>query len=76
MIVPLTPLRCLRYAEQQYSDKTAVVCGDQRFTYRQFAERAARLGGALRGIGVHPGDRVAFLSSNCHRLPRGVLRRP
>jgi fatty-acyl-CoA synthase len=68
MNIPLTPLRCLRYAEQQYSHRTAVVCGDERFTYREFADRAARLGGSLRNAGVMPGDRVAFLSMNCHRL--------
>ena len=68
MNIPLTPLRCLRYAEQQYSYRTAVVCGNERFTYGQFADRAARLGGALKNAGVKPGDRVAFLSMNCHRL--------
>ena len=68
MNIPLTPLRCLRYAEQQYSHRTAVVCGNERFSYGQFADRAARLGGALKNAGVEPGDRVAFLSLNCHRL--------
>ena len=68
MNIPLTPVRFLRYAEQQFPGKTAVVCGDQRFTYAQFADRAARLAGALRQAGVKPGDRVAFLSLNCHRL--------
>jgi fatty-acyl-CoA synthase len=68
MNIPLTPLRCLRYAEQQYAYRTAVVCGGQQFTYAQFADRAARLGGALASAGIEPGDRVAFLSLNCHRL--------
>jgi fatty-acyl-CoA synthase len=68
MNIPLTPVRFLRYAEQQFPNKTAVVCRDQRFTYAQFAERAARLAGALRAAGVQAGDRVAFLSMNCHRL--------
>src|SRR5260370_39729963 len=68
MNIPLTPLRCLRYAEQQYPHRTAVVCGNERFTYEEFATRAARLGGALKTAGVKPGDRVAFLSMNCHRL--------
>ena len=68
MNVPLTPIRFLRYAEQQYPDKTAVVCGNERFTYRQMAERVDRLAGALRKSGVERGDRVAFLSLNCHRL--------
>ena len=68
MNIPLTPLRCLRYAEQQFAHRTAVVCGNERFTYAEFAGRAARLGGALKKAGIKPGDRVAFLSMNCHRL--------
>lgn len=68
MIIPLTPIRFLRYAEQQYPAKLAVVCDDHRLTYAQFADRARRLAGALRAAGVQPGDRVAFLSTNCHRL--------
>src|SRR5215831_6679746 len=68
MNIPLTPLRFLHYAEQQFSERTAVVCGDHRFTYAQFADRASRLANALRGMGLEAGDRVAFLSLNCHRL--------
>lgn len=68
MNIPLTPLRFLRYAEQQFPSKIAVVCGEDRFTYAQFAERASRLAGALCDVGVKVGDRVAFLSLNCHRL--------
>src|SRR5437899_3828975 len=68
MNIPLTPIRFLRYAEQQYPCKTAVVCGNERLTYSQFAERVSRLAGTLRQAGVQPGDRVAFLSMNCHRL--------
>jgi fatty-acyl-CoA synthase len=66
--VPLTPIRFLRYAAEQFAGDTAIVCGDQRFTYAEFADRAARLAGALRGEGAGRGDRVAFLSTNCHRL--------
>ncbi len=68
MNVPLTPIRFLRYAAEQFPRKTAVVCGAERFTYAQFAERAARLAGALRAAGIGAGDRVAYLSTNCHRL--------
>src|ERR1700721_2385278 len=68
MNIPLTPVRFLRYAEQQFPGKTAIVCGNLRFTYAEFAERASRLAGALREAGVKAGDRVAFLSLNCHRL--------
>jgi fatty-acyl-CoA synthase len=68
MNIPLTPLRFLRYAEQQFPRRTAVVCNQDRFSYAQFAERVGRLAGALRKKEIQPGDRVAFLSSNCHRL--------
>jgi fatty-acyl-CoA synthase len=71
MNIPLTPLRFLRYAAQQYPRRTAVVCGDQRFNYTEFADRTARLGGALRDLAIEPGARVAFLSANCHRLLEG-----
>jgi fatty-acyl-CoA synthase len=68
MQLPLTPVRFLRYAREQFPEKTAVVCGEQRFTYAQFGERAARLATALRNSGAKPGDRIAFLSTNCHHL--------
>jgi fatty-acyl-CoA synthase len=68
MNIPLTPIRFLRYAGQQYPENTAVVCGEQRLTYSQFSDRAARLAGAIKKAGIRPGDRVAFLSGNCHRL--------
>jgi fatty-acyl-CoA synthase len=68
MNLPLTPVRFLRYAQQQFPRKLAVVCGDQRLTYAQFAHRVSRLAGAILQAGIKPGDRVAFLSCNCHRL--------
>src|SRR5215472_1490725 len=71
MIIPLTPLRFLRYSSQQFPGRTAVVCGDQRFTYAQFYDRTARQAGALRSLDVHSGERVAFLGANCHRLLEG-----
>src|SRR5690348_14562137 len=71
MNIPLTPIRFLRYAAQQFPTKVGVICGNARLTYSQFASRAARLAGALRALGVQPGDRVAYLSGNCHRLLEG-----
>jgi fatty-acyl-CoA synthase len=66
--LPLTPVRFLRYAEQQFPHKTAVVCQNLRFSYAEFGDRVRRLAGALRLTGLKAGDRVAFLSLNCHRL--------
>ncbi len=71
MNIPLTPLRFLRYAERQYPTRTAVVCREKRYNYKEFADRTRRLAGALQQKGVQPGDRVAFLSTNCHRLLEG-----
>lgn len=68
MNIPLTPLRFLRYAERQYPARTAVVCQGKKFIYTQFSDRVGRLAGGLREAGVRPGDRVAFLGLNTHRL--------
>src|SRR5438876_9617275 len=68
MVLPLTPVRLNRHAAQVFGSKAAVVCGGARFTYREFNERADRLSTALANFGVRKGDRVAYLSFNCHRL--------
>ena len=76
MKVPLTPLRCLYRAADLYGRKEGVICGAERFTYSQFAERCERLSSALVGAGVTPGDRVGFLSFNTHRLLEGYFAAP
>lgn len=68
MNIPLTPVRFLRYAEDQFPNRTAIVCDGLRLTYAEFASRSRKLAGALQSLGVQRGDRVAFLSTNCHRL--------
>src|SRR5512141_313741 len=68
MILPLTPLRFLERAGRLYSGKVGIICGGERFTYAAFFDRCRRLAGALVHLGARPGDRVAFLSPNCHRL--------
>lgn len=68
MILPLTPVRFKRHAARIYGRKEGVVCGDSRFTYAEFNERCDRLSAALARLGIKKGDRVAFLSCNCHRL--------
>jgi len=61
---PLSPLSFLSWAEGTYPDKTAVVHGEQRFTYREFAARCRRLASALRKRGVGIGNTVAVMSPN------------
>jgi fatty-acyl-CoA synthase len=45
-------------------DRTAFVFAGQQTTYAQFADRVNRLARQLRGSGVRPGDRVAYLGPN------------
>ena len=61
---PLTPLRFLERSAAVFPEKLAIVCGDRRFTYREFADEATRIAHALRASGIQPGDRVAYLSPN------------
>ncbi|MEP7199565.1 MAG: long-chain-fatty-acid--CoA ligase, partial [Chloroflexota bacterium] len=61
---PLTPLMFLERSARTFPDKTAVVYGAMRYTYREFASRVQRLAAALQAAGVAPGDRVAFLCPN------------
>ncbi len=68
MILPLTPVRLKRHAARIFGKKEGVVCEDLRFTYREFDERCDRLSAALLRLGLKKGERVAFLSFNCHRL--------
>ncbi len=46
------------------ADQEALVCGPQRRTYRQLAERANRLAHHLRAAGIGPGDRIGLFLRN------------
>ncbi|MGE3286262.1 MAG: acyl--CoA ligase family protein [Pseudonocardia sp.] len=61
---PLTPLAFLRRSAEVFPDKTAIVYGTRRHTYREFAAEVTRVAHALRGSGIVPGDRVAYLLPN------------
>ena len=62
----LTPTAFLDRAEHAFADRLAIVDGDRRFTYAEFADRSRRLAGALGALGVRPGNRVAALATNSH----------
>ncbi|MPZ90487.1 MAG: AMP-binding protein [Actinobacteria bacterium] len=65
---PLTPTKFLERAAFVFGDRVAVVDGGTRSTYGEFWERARRLAGALRSLGVRPGERVAVLAPNTRLL--------
>ena len=65
---PLTPLAFLERSADVFPDKTAIVHGARRITYRAFAAEANRLARALHEMGVRPGDRVAYLAPNIPEL--------
>ena len=58
----------LHRAVQQHPDRIAVRCGNRKRTFREFADRVARLAGALQKLGMQTGDRVAMLSLNSDRF--------
>jgi len=66
--VALTPLDFVARARRLFGPLDAVVDGDRRFTYAEFADRCDRLAGLLHGLGCTPGDRVAYLCGNTVEL--------
>ncbi|ESJ20154.1 acyl-CoA synthetase [Cupriavidus sp. HPC(L)] len=56
----------LRRSAQRTPDKTAIVCGDVQWSYRDFDQICDRLVAALSQQGIAAGDRVAILSRNSH----------
>ncbi len=66
MEVPLLINDFLRRAAKLFPDKTAIVDGDNRYTYARFQARSNQLGHALLSLGVGKGDRVCILSPNSH----------
>ncbi|WP_439580169.1 AMP-binding protein [Elioraea sp.] len=62
--VPLSPVSFLRRAGQVWRDRIAVIHGARRVTHAALFERSRRLGSALKGVGLAPGDVVAVLMPN------------
>ena len=54
-------------SRQTAAQPPAVVCGDLVVDHGTLAERCERAVGALRGLGLQRGDRIAVLAANCHR---------
>jgi len=71
MRYPLTLTHFFERTRRLFPNKTLATRvpgqGLQRTTYADFAERTARLAGALRALGVGPTDRVGTFAWNSHR---------
>src|SRR6266567_4655835 len=48
----------------RHPDKIALVCGDERLTYRDLDRRIRSVASGLRSQGVGPGDRIVLFLSN------------
>ena len=59
--------QALHRAVQQQPDKPAVHFAGRQLTFAQYAERVARLAGALQKLGLQAGDRVGMLALNSDR---------
>jgi len=66
----------LHRAVQQNPDGIMTIYGERATTFRQAADRVARLAGGLRGLGVQEGDRVAILALNSDRYSEYLLAVP
>lgn len=66
----LTPLSFLERSAQVYPEKIAIIHGECRLSYREFAAHAQQLASALHASGIAPGDRVAYL---CPNIPEMLI---
>jgi acyl-CoA synthetase (AMP-forming)/AMP-acid ligase II len=58
----------LTNSASKYPQRTAIISGEVRSTYKVFNERANRLANAVKALGVTRGDRVGLLLFNTHRF--------
>lgn len=58
----------LHRALQTPPDAVAMICNGRAQTFRTLADRVARIAGALRGLGIRPGDTVALMALNSDRV--------
>ncbi|WP_122072437.1 long-chain-fatty-acid--CoA ligase [Pseudophaeobacter sp. EL27] len=58
----------IKRAAQINPDGIATIFQDRQQSWNQMLDRVARLAGALQGLGMKPGDRVALVSLNSDRF--------
>jgi long-chain acyl-CoA synthetase len=58
-------------------DRTAVICGDQQFTYAEIDAKANQVANALKKLGIEKGEKVALSCPNLPFFPiiyNGILK--
>ena len=63
----MTPSRIFQRAAKLYPDKTAVVDGSVRWTYKEVQQRVFQVFHAVDNSGIEPGGRIAVLDYNSYR---------
>lgn len=58
----------LSKAAQSHPNQTAVICGDEQYSYMQLKDRVDRLAVGLESIGIRQNDKIAIIHRNCHRF--------
>ncbi len=61
---PLSPVDFLYRAAQCLPNKTAIVYGERRYSYRQFWQRSCQLASALTKRGLQAGDCISIMGAN------------
>lgn len=51
-------------AAARYPDSDALICGDERMTWREVARKSMQIAAGFREIGLKSGDRIALLLGN------------
>ncbi|KAM3394320.1 trans-cinnamate:CoA ligase, peroxisomal [Capsicum galapagoense] len=62
--VPLTPLTFLTRASKCYANRTSIIYGNVRYTWKQTYERCCRVASSLRSLNVFKNDVVSVLAPN------------
>ncbi len=57
----------LQKASECSPENEAVVCGKNRYDYKQLKERVDKLASALLSLGIQKNDKIAIIHRNCHR---------
>ena len=60
-----TLIELVREQARALPEATALVCAQGRFSYRDLANRAAKVAGGMHASGIKRGDRVGLLLGNC-----------